>query len=259
MFVSRKDVPEKQEWIKLVEKATGTMRDGPLRKVVLARKTTLQFAKPLDPKTLFSRLKKKAALSTTKFCLELNDRQIFLGATPEVLFSREKRVLRTMALAGTSNTSEFTFKDKEEVDWVLHGISQALLPLCESLEVEPLQVLHATNVNHLHYPIRAVLKEKIHDAHLIEALHPTAAIGGWPKQEALEFIKEHEPLDRGPYAAPLGFSSYDRSFFVVGIRSAIVDGSFLHLFAGTGIVQGSDPTQEWMELEMKISPFMEIL
>ena len=259
MFVSRKDLPDKENWKKLIEKATREIKIGHLQKVVLARKTTLQFEAPIDPKLLFSRLKRRAAPTTTKFCLELGEEHTFLGASPEVLFSREKRVLHTMALAGTSKTTQFTQKDKEEVDWALHGIKESLLPLCDTLDVEPLQGLRSTKVNHLHYPIKALLKQKVSDTHLIDALHPTAAIGGWPRKEALCFIKAHEPFDRGPYAEPLGFSTLDRGFFVVGIRSAIVEGSFLHLFAGTGIVQDSDPLQEWMELEAKISPFMEIL
>lgn len=259
MFVSRKDLPCKEGWKELVQKATKEIKRGSFNKVILARKTTLQLAKPLDPKILFSRLKRQAAPTTTKFCLELSDHRIFLGATPEVLFSRKKRVLHTMALAGTSKTTQFTKKDKEEVDWALEGIKEALLPLCDTLEVEPLRVLRSTKVNHLHYPIKALLKQNVADTHLIDALHPTAAIGGWPRKEALAFIKAHEPFDRGPYAEPLGYSTFDRSFFVIGIRSAILEGSFLHLFAGTGIVQDSDPTQEWMELEAKISPFLDIL
>jgi len=141
----------------------------------------------------------------------------------------------------------------------MHGIKEALLPFSESIEIGSLGVLKSTKVSHLHYPIRATLKEKTTDAQIIEVLHPTPAIGGWPRKEALAFIEKHEPFARGPYAAPLGFSNKERSYFVVGIRSAIVEGNCLHLFAGAGIVPGSDPHKEWMELEAKISPFLDIL
>jgi menaquinone-specific isochorismate synthase len=259
MLESRIDLPDKSNWTKIVNTALDEISAGHLQKVVLARKTTLTFSNPLDPRLLLLRLRKRAAPTTTKFCLQLNKHQIFLGATPEVLFSREGRILKTMALAGTSTNDHFTDKEKSEVDWAMHGIKEALLPLSESIEIRPLRVLKSTKVSHLHYPIEATLKETTTDAQLIEALHPTPAIGGWPRKEALAFISRYEPFERGPYAAPLGFSSKERSFFAVGIRSAIIEDKRLHLFAGAGIVSGSDPHKEWMELEAKISPFLDIL
>lgn len=259
MWLDRTDLPDHAGWTALVTLAQKEIASGNLQKVVLARKTTLTFSKPLDPHQLYARLRERAAPTTAKFFQRRGD-QVFLGATPEILFSRKGRMLKTMALAGTiTGPQTFSEKEQSEVDWALVGIKEALAPLSESIEIGDLCVLQSTKVRHLHYPISACLKAHTTDAELIEALHPTPAIGGWPKREALAFIEKHEPFERGPYAAPIGYSNKERSFFAVGIRSALVEGTSLHLFAGAGIVAASDPHKEWMELEAKISPFLDIL
>ena len=89
---------------------------------------------------------------------------------------------------------------------------------------------------------------------LIKALHPTAAMGGFPTREALNFIAHHEAFDRGFYAAPIGISSFQQTDIKVAIRSALIQGDLIHLFAGAGISEGSNPEAEWNELEAKIDP-----
>jgi menaquinone-specific isochorismate synthase len=110
-------------------------------------------------------------------------------------------------------------------------------------------------VQHLYNRFSGTLKPQVTDRDLLQALHPTPAMGGFPREKALAFLEKRECFDRGWYAAPLGWISPDRADFVVGIRSALVLGNDLHVFAGGGIVQGSIPQQEWEELEHKISPF----
>ena len=96
------------------------------------------------------------------------------------------------------------------------------------------------------------------DGEIIHKLHPTPAVGGYPKKQALEAIEEIEPFERGWYAAPVGWVGYDRAEFAVAIRSSLIVKNKVALFAGAGIVSGSQPEAEWEELENKIRNFRQI-
>lgn len=195
-----------------------------------------------------------------------------MGATPEVLFTRNRNHLSTMALAGTIQRSEdptedealqktllASKKDRHEVDIVADDLATILSRFSDRVEIGPLGVLKSSRVQHLHYSLQAFLKEHVRNEDLIEALHPTPAIAGSPRKEALDFISQHEPFSRGPFATPLGFLSQDSAHLVIGIRSAMTLGNELQLFAGAGIVPDSDPVKEWQELDHKISPYLGIL
>jgi menaquinone-specific isochorismate synthase len=270
--IKRLDIPDYKGWEERVEKALDHIDRGSLQKVVLSRKTILRFSSKLDPWTLFFRLRKQAAPSTTRFCLQYEKHRAFLGATPEKLFERDGLCLTTMALAGTAPRSSDLAQDKvfssqllackkrrSEVDFVLDFLATQLRPFSQTVEIGPLGILQSTAVQHLHYPLRATLKEGVSDEMLLSALHPTPALAGLPREKALSFIKEHEPFDRGLYGAPIGFLSQKKSDIVVAIRSAYLKDTELHLFAGLGIVPGSNALEEWQELEAKISPFLSIL
>ncbi|MBS3904392.1 MAG: isochorismate synthase [Simkania sp.] len=270
-MINRMDLPEKSTWDQTIYHALKSIEQGMLNKVVLARKTTLSFESPLHPLSVLLRLRRQAHPIATFFCLQSAPHKAFLGATPERLFSRSGRHLSTMAVAGTRRRSAdvsedealahellHSIKDKREVDIVVDSIIEHLSPFCEKIDLSPLTILKSAYVQHLYYPIRAVLKEGVSDSMLIQALHPTPAVGGSPKPVALAFIGQHESFSRGPYAAPIGWLGTERSEISVAIRSALIDGSTLHLFAGTGIVQGSDPDAEWQELEHKISQFLRL-
>ena len=176
-----------------------------------------------------------------------------------------------MALAGTrkrgSNPNEdhqlsqellLSIKDRKEVDLVAQFIISALSPLVDSMQIDPLTILKNPYLQHLCYPIHALLKGDVLDEQLIHTLHPTPALGGSPRKEALEFIKQHEPFSRGWYGTPIGWLSPEKSDVAVAIRSAWVDGNKLYLYAGTGIVEGSNPHAEWEELEHKIAPYLDL-
>jgi menaquinone-specific isochorismate synthase len=96
------------------------------------------------------------------------------------------------------------------------------------------------------------------DAEVLLALHPTPAVGGYPRREALEEIRALEPFDRGWYAGPVGWIGAEGSEFAVGIRSGLVRGNSLALFSGAGIVAGSVPEDEWAEIEQKIGGFVRV-
>jgi menaquinone-specific isochorismate synthase len=144
-------------------------------------------------------------------------------------------------------------KIQRENKLVLEDILEQLDRVSTASGMEPAPaVLRLRTVQHLKHRIEALLKPGVTDMDLLNCLHPTPAVGGAPRQSALEFIRRQETFVRGWYAGALGYVSAHRSEFAVAIRSALIDERGLHLFAGAGIVRGSDPVEEWQELENKI-------
>ncbi len=108
---------------------------------------------------------------------------------------------------------------------------------------------------HLRSEITATLHESTSPLNVLNALHPTPAVGGTPTRTARAFIREHESFDRGWYAGPVGWMKQDAAEMLVAIRSALVDRDTLTLYSGAGIVEGSDPASEWDEIENKLADF----
>jgi menaquinone-specific isochorismate synthase len=266
--VSRADHPDEKGWGRAVERALSAFSEGRLGKVVLARRTELGFAEPVDAALLAERLE-EATPGCFHFYVEPEEGVAFVGASPERLFRREGRDIKSEAVAGTRprGTSEAddaelredllrSEKDKAEHDHVRIGIGEALGPLCDELEVEAdVSEMKLASRRHLVSRARGTLHEGITDAEVLGALHPTPAVGGYPKGEALEEIRTVEPFDRGWYAGPVGWIGANGAEFAVGIRSGLVRGCSLSLFSGAGIVEGSASEAEWAEIEQKIGDF----
>jgi menaquinone-specific isochorismate synthase len=267
----RRDVPSLDHWELLIARALYQIEEGLLEKVVLARKTHYMAQEKLDPFILLDFLKKKA-LKSALFGFQLTEDAAFIGSTPEQLYRRQGLHLQTDALAGTrprGNTEEenlriqeellTNLKEKREFSFVKQFIQTALEPLCTEMHWDPYdRVVPTTHVQHIHNKLMVLLKPEITDRKLIDTLHPTPALGGKPRAEALEFLMREEPFDRGWYGAPLGWISSQEADIAVGIRSALIRGQELELFAGTGIVKGSQALREWEELEHKITPFKQL-
>jgi menaquinone-specific isochorismate synthase len=133
------------------------------------------------------------------------------------------------------------------------------LGLCPQYPNRP-SLLRLSNIQHLHTPIQAMVSGPTHPLHMVEALHPTPAVAGVPTQDAFEQIHAYEQFDRGLYAAPLGWvDTQGNSEFIVGIRSALIDNNWARLYAGAGIVAGSDPEREWAEINLKFRALSEAL
>jgi menaquinone-specific isochorismate synthase len=122
-----------------------------------------------------------------------------------------------------------------------------------------ISVLKLHQCQHLRTHIEGILEQDNTDADLLRTLHPTPAVGGLPKEGAVRWIAEAEPFDRGWFAGPVGWIGGDSAEFAVGIRSGLVSDTTLSLYAGAGIVPGSEAEQEWAEIENKLSPFVGIL
>jgi menaquinone-specific isochorismate synthase len=266
--VRREDSPDFRGWRENIEQALRAFSKGHLGKVVLARRAEIGFDGALDA-TLVLETLKEATPNCFHFYTEPKSGVAFLGASPERLFNREGNVIVSEAVAGTrprglsSEDDEglredllHSAKDLSEHTYVRNGIGEALAPLCEELEIDgDIAEMKLARGRHLRSRVRGILKDGVTDAGLLEALHPTPAVGGYPRDGALAEIRDLEPFDRGLYAGPVGWIGAEASEFAVGIRSGLVRGRTLDLYSGAGIVDGSVPDEEWAEIENKISDF----
>lgn len=267
--MSRKDLPGKQQWAELVELAIEYK--ALLPKVVLSRETELQCREDVNPLDLLY-LWQNANQNSFHYSFQFSQQQTFISCSPERLFSREKNRLKTEALAGTVNRGRNEREDKllqqsllsdKKIDRENYLVQEFIIANLKSLKAEVSSedpyVMQLQNVQHLCVPINALLHSNISDASLLHKLHPTPAVGGTPKLPALQFINDNEPYLRGWYAGAVGYISQNKSDFSVAIRSALISGNKIKLFAGAGIVTGSIAEQEWQELDNKISTILTIL
>ena len=200
------------------------------------------------------------------FAMQRGERY-FVGATPEQLIRAQNGQIQTMALAGSAprGTTEEedrqigtellqSKKNKVEHAIVVAMMREALANLCTRLWVaDTPQLLRLKNIQHLETPIVGELIPGRCILEAIEGLHPTPAVGGFPRQAALEAIRAGERLDRGWYAGPIGWvGANGNGEFAVALRSALIDGAEATLFAGCGIVADSDPQSEYDESCLKL-------
>lgn len=262
----------KEEWLEAIIKATDAIKAGELDKVVLARDVTLVFDEPVQAEAVLERLMEEQKTSYI-FAME-NEKSCFLGATPERLVKKEGESILSTCLAGSIKRGqseeedivlgETLLSDKknlEEHGYVVQMIKSALENCCESVSVPQEPGLYKTkSVQHLFTPVEGRIKEGCSLLNLVEMLHPTPALGGLPKEKAVEMIRAIEPMDRGWYAGPIGwFDAGDNGEFAVAIRSSLIKGKDAHLYAGCGIVRDSEPEAEYAETMIKLRPMLSSL
>lgn len=257
-------------WEAMIEDATQGIHAGALQKVVLARAAELRFREPVKLLPILRHLAAHYA-NCYRFLFEPRPRYAFYGASPELLASVQGRRLETMALAGSAarggtagadrrlgDALLASHKERLEHDIVVKKMCQRLSPMTESLEVQSSHLLKLSNIQHISTPIRASLARPSGILPLIETLHPTPALGGDPRPDALRLIRDLEPIPRGWYGAPVGWidSNCDGQF-AVAIRSAVAQESRAWVYAGAGIVADSIPRREWEETELKFRPMLD--
>ncbi|MCR4337640.1 MAG: isochorismate synthase [Candidatus Omnitrophica bacterium] len=265
----RTDLPRKKDWEDNVRQAIEKFDDN-FKKVVLARRSRICFDENPDPFDLMKALQIHAG-SCFHFLFQ-KEGATFLGASPERLYRREKDNLFTEAIAGTRPRGETPQQDKQLIEnlkkaqkdlyeqkLVADMIQQNLQECCTKIEKEKLaSVLSLQTGHHLISRFEGRLKQNTHDQELLRRLHPTPAVAGWPKSQALEIIRSMEPFSRGWYAGPIGYLGQESSEFAVAIRSGLLYKNELYLYAGAGIVPGSDPQGEWDEVEQKLRLFLNL-
>ena len=251
----------------LVEDALDAIASGSLDKVVTAR--SLQLDAAVNPTVLLDRLRTRFANCAT-FAFSAGD-QLFLGATPEVLVRRVGTRVETMALAGTRPRHEHpgldsqlrasllaSPKERLEHQMVIDDIRATLRNAGVQLDADAeTGVLQLRRNQHLFTPIAGTLTAQASTLDLVAALHPTPAVAGLPREASQDWIADHEGLDRGWYAAPVGWTTLDGiGEFRVALRSALHEPSTLTCFAGGGIVEGSVPAQELAETAVKFEALL---
>lgn len=270
--VSRTDFPDHLQWVKNLTQAIDEIKSGLYLKTVLARKAELVFADKPNPLALLSFLTHLPS-KRYDFMFQFEADSAFLGSSPERLFKRDGRALLSEAVAGTRTRGQLeqddillaqelmdSDKEQREHDFVIKTIEEELIPLCLSMEVEQKKgLLKLKEGQHLITHLSAVLKEGVSDDQLLGIMHPTPAVGGCPLKNALAAIEGSEPFKRGWYAGVIGSIGFDCSDLAVGLRCARTYGYCLSLYSGVGVVQGSVPEEEWIEVEGKIVNFMDII
>ncbi len=262
--------PDEKNWIEQCQKALLTFEAGDMEKIMLARKTTLEFSRSFSP-LLFLLQYPYPQNAIYRFYFEPAENHAFFSFTPERLYRRDGNMLLTEALAGTcskesTNGSDHhaseallnSEKDIREHNFVREMISNELSKICSNIDMEKeVKVLQLNRLAHLYTRCAARLKPEFQsDSAVLQLLHPTPAVGGVPTAQAMQKIMELEPFSRGWYAAPVGWVSRDAAEFSVAIRSALVHDRFAYLYSGAGLVKGSDPFSEWEEVDQKIGDIL---
>ncbi|QMD47243.1 isochorismate synthase MenF [Citrobacter freundii] len=262
--------PDKAGWIGLIKLATQTIAGEDLDKVVLARATDLQFSQSVNAAAVMAS-SRRLNLNCYHFFMAFSADTAFLGSSPERLYRRRDTALRTEALAGTVANHPEDHRAWQLGDWlmkddknqrenmlVVEDICQRLQGCTQTLDVLPPQVLRLRKVQHLRRCIWTELNQA-DDTLCLMQLQPTAAVAGIPRELAREFIQQNEPFEREWYAGSAGYLSLRQSEFCVSLRSAKISANVVRLYAGAGIVRGSDPEQEWQEIDNKAAGLRTLL
>ncbi len=258
---------DRTSFMSAVAGGAAAVRKGALEKVVTARAVEWRPDELPRIADTLRRLEKRHA-ECMVFAVTRGGRT-FLGASPERLVKVDGRMVRVTSLAGsTARGSDAeddsrratalldSAKDREEHDIVVRALTGELAELCDAVSAPAVPaLLTLRDVHHLYTPITARRRDDVDILRLVERLHPSPAVGGAPRRDALAFIREHERWDRGWYASPVGWlDARGDGEFAVALRSALVDehGGSATLFAGCGIVGDSTPEDEFVESELKL-------
>jgi isochorismate synthase len=259
-------------WRRWVNAALDRISDGALEKVVLARRLRLAFDSPPALDVVMEQLM-EAYPTCLVFAIGQGN-STFLGATPEQLVSLDKGLVSVTCLAGSAPRGVTVeqdevlgqalldrHKDRREHAYVVQAVRESLSSLSTDVRYdhEP-GLLTLPSVQHLATHFNASVSADRHVLDLVQALHPTPAVGGTPRDKAMEAIRAIERADRGWYAGPIGhIDAAGDGQFGVAIRSTLVQGNKALLYAGAGIVEGSEPGPELAEVELKINAMRSVL
>ena len=257
---------EPEDWCALVERATKAMVGGTLHKVVLARQIDIAADRPIDRLAVLERLR-----SSYPGCHIVSVAGL-VAASPELLVSVAGDIVRSHPMAGTAprggdpTTDQrlaasllASTKDRQEHQITIDMVHDTLLPWCSYLdyEAEP-SVVAVANVQHLATLVEGRLSQPAPSVlELVAALHPTPAVAGWPRDEAVDWIAENEGFDRRRYAGTAGWvDAAGNGTWAVSIRCAEIDGRAARVWAGNGIVADSDPSTELAETRSKLQALL---
>lgn len=267
------DPAARRAYERRVAQALAAIRGGELEKVVVARAARWQLAPAFSLAALMTRLWRQQP-DALGFAFAPGGAGVLLGASPERLLRAHAGAVATHALAGTAPRAREVAqeaalaaalqacpKTAREHALVVEAIRARLGACCVAIEAAPAPRLRwLPGLLHLETPLRGRLRPGVSPLEAAAALHPTPAMAGWPYAAAREWLARHDQLERGWFAAPVGWVGPGGEVdLAVAIRSALIRGGTLWGFAGAGIVAGSDPAAEWAETELKLAPLRRAL
>lgn len=264
--------PYKDEYLASISNVTSLIRDKQAEKVVIARSLALEFKESIASPNILSHVVNEQPESYL-FGLEHED-MLFFGASPERLVKVHDGMAFSSCVAGsirrgkTADEDELLgqtllndVKNRGEHHYVVEMIAQTFKQNCEEYRVpkQP-KLLKIRDIQHLYTPVEGKLKDGATVLQLTKDLHPTPALGGVPREDAMAIIRQYEPMNRGLYAAPIGWVDADgNGEFAVAIRSAALIGKQAYLYAGGGIVGDSEAQSEYEETLVKFRPMLRAL
>jgi len=249
-----------------IQKALVQINAGAYEKIVLARGLRLEATRDWEPLEALNRLRERFAGCFT-FSFGCGNRKSFIGASPERLLKVRDGSLYTEAIAGSAPRGQTAAEDAQFARALLESekdhrehccVRDSIIRRLEKIGIEATaegapRLLQLANVQHLRTAIHSRLSRDQHIMEILAEMHPTPAVGGTPRGSAVAAIADLEQIDRGLYAGVLGwFNHLNEGEMIVGIRSALIEGQTATLYAGAGIVSGSDPDKELQETEMKL-------
>ena len=259
------------DWSRAVGWALERIRAGEVEKVVLARSRVARVPHSWDLVRAFTALRETYP-ECYRYLFWDDSGGVFLGASPERLVSLREGQVQADAVAGTARLGEGGGsdaarallddpKERREHEVVVREVLAALRAVCPDATAPPQPtLLTLKRIAHLRTPVTATAARGIHVLDLVSRIHPTPAVAGTPRDEALKLIRVLEPRGRGWYAGPVGWMTPEGDGdFAVGIRSAFMRGDRALLYAGAGIVAGSQPDREWEECEAKLRSIEDVL
>jgi len=261
-----------EAWKAAVAQAVAEIGDGAFEKVVLARRSDCEQPQDIAPATVLGTLAERYP-GCRVFSFRARG-STWLGASPELLVALGAGTVRAASLAGSRPRGDNPLSDRRlaedllnsekeraEHGFVVSAIAGALWPVCTEVDMPPApSLMRIANIQHLYTPVTGTVRPGVDILDLVGRVHPTPAVGGWPREITFDAIRRLEQMDRGWYAAPIGWVDLDGDGeFAVALRSARISGNRAALFAGAGIVSGSVPEEELAETELKFRPLREAL
>ena len=255
------NIPTKEEYAHLIQDTIDYIKRNNLGKIVMSRPQ--RFEVTIEPFTVFKKLV-KAYPKACVYLLTHPEIGTWMAATPETLVKKEGDSLKTMSLAGTQKKGEEDkFSDKESVEQQL--VTDFILETLDSVngisevKTDGPHLAEAGNLVHLRTLIEATVDSSFDLNNLLARLHPTPAVAGLPRKEALDFIKKMEQYKRGFYSGYFGLSDGKDAHYFVNLRCMEVFEDSFVLFAGGGITKDSDPEAEWRETENKMGTLLGVI
>lgn len=254
-------------WKQKVAEAIKDIKENKLQKIVLARKVDYKIAGSIDWSGIFEKLNSDYS-DCFNFLIKAES-GYFFGSSPELLGKFDKDLFRTEALAGSINRGSDEYEDsdlalllsaskknKKEHDIVIEHLRENLQNYLFNIEIDETPLIkRLKNIQHLQTKISGRLKDNLKNFQIIKSIFPTPAICGIPTRQSLDELKTLEGFDRGLYSGIVGsFNLFGEAEFYVAIRSALISENKLIAFAGCGIVEESNPEEEFIETELKLQP-----